>query len=320
MMGLNSKLRIGFMGTPDFAATALEALCKSNHEIVCVYSQPPRPKGRGHKVQSSPVHTYADKQGIPVFTPESLKDTAAQEEFAAHNLDVAIVAAYGLLLSQAALDAPKYGCLNIHGSLLPRWRGASPIQQAIWAGDTQTGISIMQMERGLDTGPVIKERSVPITGDTIASSLHDQLSTIGGELMIEVIEQLAAGEAGSDNRLPAIVQDEALTTYAPLLTKDNSRINWSQTSEEIDRQIRALNPWPGVWSMFEDSRVKVLDAVPLAQNTDKPAGTILDKTGNVACGSGSIIQLTKIQPAGTKAMDFASALNGGYIVVDKAFS
>ncbi|MCK5285109.1 MAG: methionyl-tRNA formyltransferase [Alphaproteobacteria bacterium] len=314
-----NKLRIGFMGTPDFSVFALESLYKSGHDVVCVYSQPPRPKGRGHKVQRSPVHEYADLKNIPVLTPKSLKDPNVQKEFTAYNLDVAVVAAYGLLLPQAILNAPRYGCLNIHASLLPRWRGASPVQQAIWAGDKETGVGIMQMEKGLDTGSVIQEQIIPITSNATASSLYDQLSKIGGKLITQVIERLADGEAGVNNRLPATVQNDALSTYAPLLTKDDGRINWSQTAIQIDRQIRALNPWPGVWSIFDDNRIKILESTLSTETTDKVSGTILDKNGIVACGKNSIIKLVKIQPAGTKPMSFSSALNGGYVNLDGLF-
>ena len=188
-------LRIAFMGTPDFSVPALDALHESEHEVVCVYSQPPRPKGRGHKVQLSPVHAYAEEHGILVVHPKSLKKTPEQEEFASYDIDVAVVAAYGLILPKAILEAPKHGCINIHASLLPRWRGASPIQCAIWEGDTESGVTLMQMDEGLDTGPEISKQSIAITNETTAQSLHDELSALGGKMIIEAIGQLAQNGA-----------------------------------------------------------------------------------------------------------------------------
>ncbi|MDB2683138.1 methionyl-tRNA formyltransferase, partial [Alphaproteobacteria bacterium] len=274
---------------------------------VCVYSQPPRPKGRGHIVQLSPVQQYATDQGIPVFNPLNFKDPQTIEEFAAHNLDVAIVAAYGLILPKVALDAPKHGCLNIHASLLPRWRGASPMQRSIWQGDLETGITIMQMDEGLDTGDMLLKQHYPLTQASTASTIHDTLCKIGGELVIEVVEQLARGD-----ELKREQQDDTQTTYAPLLKKKDGLINWNQTAQEIDRQIRALNPWPGTKS----GTFKILSAALTNENTDQPTGRILDKKGHIACGDGTVLQITKIQPEGKKPMDFASSLNGGYIKIN----
>ncbi len=314
-----SGLRIAFMGTPDFAVPALDALRSSGHEVVCVYTQPPRPKGRGQQVQPSPVHMYADDHGIPVFTPKSLKKEEEQAEFAGHNLDVAVVAAYGLILPKAILDAPKYGCLNIHASLLPRWRGASPIQHAIWSGDEETGITIMQMDEGLDTGPMLLKRVVKIRPQTTAQSLHDELAGMGSAVIEEVIDKLAAGDGFTPE-----IQDDALSTYAPLLTKEDGRVDWNKSAIEIDRQIRALNPWPGVWSEVDGKRLKIHEAI-VTPIPDYPehigslcgegdsAGTILDKNGMIVCGGRTILQITRCQPAGAKAMDFISAVNGGYI-------
>ena len=334
-------LRVGFMGTPDFALAALKALDESAHKVACVYSQPPRPKGRGKKVQKSPVHDYAEGRGIPVLTPEHLKSVEAQAEFAAHDLDVAIVAAYGLILPKAILEAPKYGCLNIHASLLPRWRGASPIQQAIWAGDSETGIAIMQMDEGLDTGPVIAKESVAISNQTTASTLHDELAALGGRMIAAALGRLE--QAGG---LEAVAQDDSQTTYAPLLKKEDGQVDWSQSAVEIDRQIRALNPWPGVYTMFEGQRVKILESEPIGHPEREAEGSgrdremsqpdpssqapqddgfpkpgrILDRDGHVACGGESVLKLLKIQPAGAKAMDFIAAVNGGYVLVGKVFS
>ena len=286
-------LRVGFMGTPDFAAAALRAIDQSAHDVICVYSQPPRPKGRGHKMQSSPVHEYADSKNIPVLTPLNFKGDDARAEFAAHDLDVAIVAAYGLILPEAILNAPKYGCLNIHASLLPRWRGASPIQQAIWAGDSETGITIMQMDRGLDTGPMIAKSVLPITPETTTTSLHDQLAPLGASLALDVL-----GRLEKDGALNAEPQNDEHTAYAPMLKKQDGIVNWSQNANRIDRQIRALNPWPGVWSAIGETRIKILQASPLPDQSVKPIwdkhGTIINRDGHVFCGDGTILKLEKI--------------------------
>lgn len=308
-------LRIGFMGTPDFALEALKALVASEHEIVCVYSQPPRPKGRGHKLTPSPVQAYAEEQNIPVFHPTSLKSQDIQAQFAAHNLDVAIVAAYGLLLPEAILNAPKYGCLNIHGSILPRWRGASPIQHAIWKGDSETGVTIMQMDKGLDTGDMIAINSIKIADTDTSATLHDKLSEMGARMAVEVLQNL-----DKNGQLPKEKQKNELSTYAPLLKKSDGEIDWSMSAGEIERQIRALNPWPGVVSNIKDVRFKILEAVPVsAIEKDVQAGTLIDKTGHVVCGTGTTLQLKRIQPLGKKPMDVASALNGGYLTIGDVF-
>lgn len=313
---MTGSLKIIFMGTPDFAAVALKALLDSPHEIVAVYSQPPRPKGRGHMVQKSPVHELAETQGIPVFTPKSLKSAEEQAVFAQHNADVAVVAAYGLLLPPAVLDAPKYGCLNIHGSLLPRWRGASPIQRAIWEGDAKSGITIMQMDEGLDTGATIAKGEVVLDDEMTASRLHDLLAAQGASLTLEVLDKLAR-----DGVLSSEPQYNALATYAHLLKKEDGRVHWGQSALQIHRQIRALTPWPSVYT-GEDvaSRLKILEAVVLDQATDAPAGTILSRDGLVACGDGQVLKIIKIQPAGKQAMDFASAVNGGYVKVGQVLA
>ena len=312
-----TPLRIAFMGTPDFAVPVLEALIDSPHEIVCVYTQPPRPKGRGQKVQPSPVHDVADRHGIPVFTPKSLKrDEASRVAFVGHAVDVAVVAAYGLILPPDVLAAPKHGCLNVHASLLPRWRGASPIQHAIRSGDTESGISIMQMEEGLDTGPVIATRAVAIHPTTTAQSLHDELAALGAVLTVEVLERL-----GRHKKLAAKKQDDNAATYAPLLTKDDGRVDWRKSADEIDRQIRALNPWPGVWTMTtDDKRLKIIVAGKIDEIFTEPPGTLVDRLGHVACGDDSCIRLVTVQPENAKAMDIASAINGGYLAPDEMLS
>ena len=302
------------MGTPDFACTALRALvtfaAENDHEIVCVYSQPPRPKGRGHKVQKSAVHTVAEEQNIPVCAPINFKEQAARDQFAAYNLDIAIVAAYGLLLPQFILDATRFGCINIHGSLLPKWRGASPIQHAIWKGDDETGVTIMQMDKGLDTGAMILKGSLEITSKTTAASLHDALAEMGGLLMIEALEMLVR-----DGALKSVPQDNAQSTYAPLLKKSDGDIDWNDDAANIDKQVRALNPWPAVRGMIGAHQFKILAVSLSDETTDAPAGTLLNKHGDIACGNGTILRLNTIQPAGKKAMDFTSALNGGYVEI-----
>lgn len=291
------------MGTPDFAVAALDALVTAGHDIVAVYSQPPRPAGRGHKLQLSPVQKRAEELGLPVRHPLSLKkDADARAAFAALGADVAVVAAYGLILPQEVLDAPKFGCINIHASLLPRWRGAAPIQRAILAGDTQSGVCIMQMEAGLDTGPVLLKGETPITAKTTAQSLHDDLAAIGAKLIV-------AAMADIDNLKPQ-PQPEDGVTYAHMLSKEDGRIDWTQPAAAIERQMRALTPWPGVWTRHQGARLKVLAAT--VADTDgkkgKP-GEIIDRHCHVACGAGSL-RLVTVQPENRKPMDGLSYMNG----------
>lgn len=304
---MSKKLRIAFMGTPDFAVAALDALHAAGHEIAAVYSQPPRPAGRGHKLQPSPVHKRAEELGLLVRHPKSLKKNAeARAEFAALNLDIAVVAAYGLLLPKEVLEAPKHGCLNIHASLLPRWRGASPIQRAIMAGDKASGICIMQMDEGLDTGAVLSKGVVPITSTTTAPQLHDALAKMGAELIVDTLEQIAEG-----NKPAPQPQPEEGVTYAHLLTKDDGRIDWTKPAIETERQIRALTPWPGVWCMQGEHRLKVLEAEIVKDRGGKP-GEILDRHLVVACGEGALL-IKKVQPQDRKAMDGLSFMNGTHL-------
>lgn len=311
-------LKIIFMGTPDFSSHILyELITKTNHEICAIYTQPPRPKGRGHKVQKSPVHGLAEKNNIPVYTPKTLKEDATQKEFAEINADVAVVAAYGLLLPAAILAAPRFGCLNVHASLLPRWRGASPIQHAIWKGDKKSGVTIMQMDKGMDTGDMIVKGEIALGNKMSAANLHDELAKIGAGLVIDVLETLALGK-----KLSASAQDDALATYASLLKKEDGQVIWNETSEEISRRIRALNPWPGVWTYRKDgARFKILEAT--ISKTPYPVqeapGTLLNKRGEIMCNDGSVLKITKIQPQGKKPMDFTSALNGNYLVIGDVF-
>jgi len=311
---MSKPLRIAFMGTPDFSVPALKALIGSRHKIVCVYSQPPRPKGRGQHVQESPVHEAALAAGIQVRTPLNFKKDEDVAAFMALELDVAIVAAYGLILPQSILDAPIHGCLNIHASLLPRWRGAAPIQRAILEGDTETGITIMQMEAGLDTGPMIKKKSVPIRKTTTSQSLHDMLSAIGSSMIVEVVEELA-----NNGKLASERQSDEGSTYAKMLKKDEGKIDWTRNAESIDRQIRAMNPWPGTWT--EDSkgrRLKILEAGPYPETHANDAGSILDDA-IIVCGEGTVLKLQTVQPENKKPMKASDAARGGYIASGQKF-
>jgi methionyl-tRNA formyltransferase len=291
-------MRIAFMGSPDFAVPALRALHHAGHDIRAVYCQPARPAGRGQAVRRCPVHVAADAVGLPVRTPSRLRsDAPAQAAFEALGLDAAVVAAYGLILPQAMLDAPKRGCLNIHASLLPRWRGAAPIQAAILAGDVETGITIMQMEAGLDTGPMLLRQSIPITPDTTTASLHDRLAAIGVDLILDVLRSAP---------MP-VPQTDADATYAPKLSREDGRIDWSKPAAIIDRQIRAFDPWPGTFTTIDGSPLKIL-AARLAAGSGVP-GTVLNSTLTIACGADAI-RLTRIQLPGRGALDADAFLRG----------
>ncbi|UKJ73560.1 methionyl-tRNA formyltransferase [Azospirillum brasilense] len=307
-----TPLRLVFMGTPDFAVPSLRALADAGHEVVCVYSQPPRPAGRGQQVQKSPVHRFAEEHGIPVRTPKSLRNAEAQAEFAELKADAAVVAAYGLILPQPILDAPRLGCLNVHGSLLPRWRGAAPIQRSILAGDAETGITIMQMDIGLDTGAMLLKDAVPITAGTTASSLHDALAEMGARLIVEALGGLAEG------RLTAEPQPEAGVTYAAKLTREDGRLDWTRDAAYVERQVRALTPWPGCWFDAPTptggvERIKVLKAEPAPAPTPdarKAApGTLLDDRLTIACSDGAV-RLTLVQRPGKAPVDGAALLRG----------
>lgn len=303
-----SVLRVIFMGTPAFAVPALEKL-NAVHDVIAVYSQPPRPAGRGYDLKKSAVHEAAEKMGLPVFTPETLKTEPEQRQFAAMEADIAVVAAYGLILPQIVLDAPKRGCINIHASLLPRWRGASPIQHSIWKGDKETGVTIMQMEQGLDTGPMLLKSAIPITSETTTPVLHDALSLQGGELIIEALQKL--------DLLHPERQDDTKSTYAPMLEKKMGRIEWTDSADEIDRQIRALAGWPGTYCTAGKKRMKILNA-KLAAGSGAP-GTVLNRAGIIACGKDAL-QLVTVQPDGGKPMDVTSAINGNILTVGEILS
>ncbi|MBT5049640.1 MAG: methionyl-tRNA formyltransferase [Rhodospirillaceae bacterium] len=296
-------LRLVFMGTPDIALPSLAALIDAGHDIACVYSQPPRPAGRGQRERPSPVQAYAEEKGIPVRFPTNLKDKAAQQDFAALGADAAIVIAYGLILPQVVLDAPRLGCLNIHTSLLPRWRGAAPIQRAIMEGDTETGVTIMQMDAGLDTGGILAREAVPITGETTAEALHDALAGIGARLVVETLEGLAAGD------LVATPQPDEGATYARKLSRDDGRLDWQRDAEALDRQCRALNPWPGTWFEQGGERIRVLAAEPDSDGANHSPGTVIDDRATIACGSGAL-RLLRLQRPGKAAMESDAFLRG----------
>lgn len=278
------------MGTPEFSVPVLDALVEAGHVIAAVYCQPPRPAGRGKKERPTPVHARAIELGLDVRHPVSLKGAAEQAEFATLNADAAVVVAYGLILPQAILDAPKYGCLNIHASLLPRWRGAAPIHRAIMSGDSETGVCIMQMEAGLDTGPVLLREATAIGEEETTAQLHDRLSAMGAALVVDALSRLAD--------LTADPQPEAGVTYATKIDKSEARIDWSETAEEVDRKIRGLSPFPGAWCEFDGERLKLLSSrLSAGKGT---AGEVLDDTLTIACGTGAIEVLT-LQRAGKGA-------------------
>lgn len=297
-------MRVVFMGTPDFSVPTLTELVSSGHEVVAVYTRAPKPAGRGQEERKSPVHMAAEGFGIPVFTPRSLKGEAEQIIFASHDADVAVVVAYGLLLPKPVLDAPRLGCLNLHGSLLPRWRGAAPIQRAIMAGDSQTGVQVMQMEEGLDTGPVGLGEVIAIAPDMTAGELHDIMMRVGADLMGRAF---AALERDSLEFTP---QPEEGTTYAKKIEKAESRIDWSRPAADVHNHIRGLSPFPGAWFEIDlggkSVRVKALRS-NLGEGTGAPGTLLGDLT--IACGNGAV-RLTQVQREGKGAMDAATFLRG----------
>ena len=291
-------MRIIYMGTPDFAVPALVALAKAGHEIVGVYSQPPRPAGRGKALRPSPVQAQAEQMGIEVRTPVSLKDPEVQSAFAALNADVAVVAAYGLILPRAVLEAPRSGCLNIHASLLPRWRGAAPIQRAILSGDNVTGVTIMNMEAGLDTGPMRAKHVTPIE-DKTAGALTAELAQAGAELMVEVLDDLSAH--------PPVPQPEEGVTYAAKIDKSEARIDFTRDAHQVERQIRAFNPFPGAFLEYRGERFRILAAH--VEEHEGPPGELLDNSLLIGCGHGAI-RPTLIQRAGKGTMSPGELLRG----------
>lgn len=306
-------MKIIFAGTPEFAAQALKQLIAAGHEIVLVLTQPDRPAGRGMKLTPSPVKVVAEQHGIALWQPEKLRSAEQQAPVAAANADVMIVAAYGLILPQAVLDMPRLGCLNIHASLLPRWRGAAPIQRAILAGDSETGITIMQMNAGLDTGDMLSIHKLPITPSSTAATLHDQLAELGAHVIVEALVDLPRLQA---QRVP---QEESGVTYAEKLKKEEAAIDWQQSAAELDRMIRAFNPFPSAQTVLEETPIKIWRAQSTAGN-GKPGEIIaINRNGiTVACGDNALI-LTELQKAGSKRMDAAAFLAGTPLSIGSCF-
>ena len=298
-------MKIIFAGTPEFAATHLQALIdQAQHTIVAVYTQPDRPAGRGKKLTASPVKQLAVDHQLSVFQPASLKDSAAQERLASHGADVMVVVAYGLILPQVVLDTPQRGCINVHGSLLPKWRGAAPIQRAVEAGDAETGVCIMQMDAGLDTGPVISLARCPIEANDTSGSVYKKLSALGAPTLLAALDKISSGVAVAEQ------QDNALSTYAKKIDKSEALIDWSQPATAIERRVRALNPFPAVYSLILGDRVKIWSASTMSANTGTAAGTIVDSSTKglrVQTGDGQLL-ITDIQLAGKSKMPVAELL------------
>ena len=296
-------MRIVFAGTPEFAAQHLQALLDAGRQIVAVYTQPDRPAGRGQKLMPSPVKQLALQHGIAVYQPQTLRDPAAQAELAALAPDLMVVVAYGLILPQVVLDTPRLGCINSHASLLPRWRGAAPIQRAIEAGDASSGVTVMQMEAGLDTGPMLLKVTTTITAEDTGGSLHDRLATLGSQAVVEAVTKLAAGELRGE------VQDDSLATYAHKLNKDEARLDWSRPAVELERLVRAINPWPICHSTLNGETLKI-HAAQLGEGQGAPGSVLAaDRSGlTVACGEGAL-RLTRLQLPGGKPLSFADLYN-----------
>lgn len=302
---MSKTLRIIFAGTPDFAARHLDALLSSGHNVVGVFTQPDRPAGRGKKLMPGPVKALAEEHGLPVFQPASLRPEENQQLVADLNADVMVVVAYGLILPKAVLDMPRLGCINVHGSLLPRWRGAAPIQRSLWAGDAETGVTIMKMDVGLDTGDMLYKLSCPITQEDTSATLYDKLAELGPQGLIKTLEQLAEGTAKTE------VQDEALVTYAEKLSKDEALLDWTLPAAQLERCIRAFNPWPMSWMVIDDQPVKVWKASVIESHVQAAPGTIVEanKQGIQVATAEGILNLESLQPAGKKAMSVQDLLN-----------
>ena len=302
---MSDSLRIIFAGTPDFAARHLDALLSSEHQIVGVFTQPDRPAGRGNKLTPSPRKVLAEQHQLPVFQPKSLRPEENQRLVADLNADVMVVVAYGLILPQAVLDMPRLGCINVHGSLLPRWRGAAPIQRSLWAGDSETGVTIMQMDAGLDTGDMMHKIACPIESSDTSASLYGKLAQLGPQGMLTTLRQMADGSATRE------VQDEALVTYAEKLSKEEAHLDWNLSAAQLERCIRAFNPWPISYFTIDDQPVKVWQASVLAQSANAKPGTVVhaDKQGIQVATADGILNLIQLQPAGKKPMSAQDLLN-----------
>ena len=299
------SLRIVFAGTPEFASAHLQAILDSEHEVIAVYSQPDRPAGRGQKLKPSPVKELALKHDIPVYQPKSLRNEEAQKELADLNADLMVVVAYGLILPQEVLDTPKLGCINVHGSILPRWRGAAPIQRAIEAGDKESGVTIMQMDIGLDTGDMLIKACCPVNEEDKASDLHDRLIEVGRPALIEAINAISEGTIKAEK------QNNDKACYAHKMSKEEAQLDWSKSAVQLDCQVRAFNPWPVSTTKLDDLGIRVWEAEAVAENSDQEPGTLVnvDKNGlDIACTSG-ILRVTKLQLAGSRAMSAQDLLN-----------
>ncbi|WP_306671187.1 methionyl-tRNA formyltransferase [Endozoicomonas sp. SESOKO1] len=299
------SLRIIFAGTPEFASAHLQAILDSQHQVIAVYTQPDRPAGRGQKLMPSPVKSLALEHNIPVFQPKSLRDENAQQELAALDADLMVVVAYGLILPQAVLDTPKLGCINVHGSILPRWRGAAPIQRAIEAGDTESGVTIMQMDAGLDTGDMLLKAFCPIHPTDTASDLHDRLIAVGQPALIQSLDNLATGHIHPEK------QDDNLANYAHKMSKEEAQLDWQKSAQALDRQIRAFNPWPVAITALDDTNIRVWEAIALEEGTTEAPGTLIkaDKDGlDIACHEGTL-RIKRLQLAGSRAMTVQELLN-----------
>ncbi|MDC0610865.1 methionyl-tRNA formyltransferase [Vibrio sp.] len=302
---MSQSLRIVFAGTPDFAARHLAALLSSEHEVIAVYTQPDRPAGRGKKLTASPVKNIALEHNLPVFQPENFKSDEAKQALKDLNADIMVVVAYGLLLPKAVLDTPKLGCINVHGSILPRWRGAAPIQRSIWAGDKETGVTIMQMDVGLDTGDMLSIAKTPIMADDTSDSMYQKLAELGPQALISCLDDIASGN------ISPVKQDDAHANYAQKLSKQEAQIDWNSDAAFIERCVRAFNPWPMSYFQVEDNNVKVWKAHIAPEDTDKQPGTVLraDKSGiAVATGQGVLV-LETLQIPGKKALSVQDILN-----------
>lgn len=301
---MSAPLKIIFAGTPDFAARHLDALLASEHQVVAVFTQPDRPAGRGNKLTPSPVKVLAQSNEIPVFQPTSLRPEESQRLVANLQADIMVVVAYGLILPKAVLDMPRLGCINVHGSLLPRWRGAAPIQRALWAGDSETGVTIMQMDVGLDTGDMLYKLACSVTAKDTSATLYDKLAQLGPQGLLETLSQLA------DNRAHPEKQDEALANYAEKLSKEEARLNWQLPAMQLERCIRAFNPWPMSFFNIDDQPIKVWQASVLP-HADKQPGEIIqaDKQGIKIATAEGVLNLLQLQPAGKKPMSAQDLLN-----------